>query len=468
MATTESGFLLQSAGELPGPDLAAGQAYLDQAKAYEDAQRAKGYLVRQTSAPTAENAWMYAQQNIPVDQLYNLGYEFRTNADKLAKTKKNPTAQVWLNPSSTYSLVNERGQDQVVASGSDISALDSIYQTARELSTSQGKKANWKLVETLPDGTTRVMADDDPKSKLGSILDIALPLLGAALVPLTGGISGALGAAVGGAGGSALSGIAQGKSLGNIIKNAAISGGLSYLGSSALGGLGGGGSGITGGAGAGSLAGSAGADTLGNLAGQSLRDIVVQGAKGVGSSVIGGATAALGGGLGALAGPVGELVVQGAKNTAANIPGAIGAASGAVGGLSGLPQDIVVTGNPSAGVGSSIPGLVTLPAIGAAAGTAAAGGGKSTLDKVSDYLQAAGLISGTVGNLFGGGGTGSGDGTVAGLGSLRPVFGAQLPTATGNFAARQMPQQDWNTYAMRPEQSFFEYVPRRYSPGGLG
>lgn len=434
-----SGYLLQSAGEVYYPERvdkqASGQAYLDQLKAYETSMRDKGYLVRQPSTPTLENAWMYAENKIPVEDMFNLGYEFRTNADKLAKTKKNPTAQVWLNPSSTYSLVNERGQDQVVASGSDIAALDNIYQTARGLSQSGGKKANWKLVETLPDGTTRVMADDDPKSKLGGILDIALPLLGAALVPLTGGISGALGAAVGGAGGSTLSGTLQGKSLGNILKNAAISGGLSYLGGSLLGPGTGGGGAITGGAGTGSL--------IGNAADDIIVEGVKRGAAGIAPGILGGAAAA----------------------------GALGGAAlgGAFGGGSGGFQDnpIVVEASKPLPVNIDPAALAAVGLTPASIAAIQGSGGGLTTDKVAKYLQIAALASGLAGDLFGGGGNGSGNGALPpGMGNLNPVFSATLPTnpTVSRGTARAMPDQDWTKYGTRPEQSFWTHVPQTYVP----
>lgn len=63
-----------------------------------------------------------------------------------------------------------------------------------------------------------------------------------------------------------------------------------------------------------------------------------------------------------------------------------------------------------------------------------------------------------------GGGSKNTNGTVDtdNFGKLGSIFGAQLPAPTGPFAARQpaaMPQQDWNRYAMAPEQSFFVQPP---------
>jgi hypothetical protein len=88
---------------------------------------------------------------------------------------------------------------------------------------------------------------------------------------------------------------------------------------------------------------------------------------------------------------------------------------------------------------------------------------------VEDYLRLAGLATGLVGNLTGGGGKGGsgGSGTYipggAGSGRLNPIFSAQLP-ATGGLGtigttrtARPLGDQDWLTYGTRPELKFFDY-----------
>lgn len=88
---------------------------------------------------------------------------------------------------------------------------------------------------------------------------------------------------------------------------------------------------------------------------------------------------------------------------------------------------------------------------------------------VEDYLRLAGLATGLVGNLTGGGKGGSGgSGTYipggAGSGRLNPIFSAQLP-ATGGLGtigttrtARPLGDQDWLTYGTRPELKFFDYA----------
>jgi hypothetical protein len=88
---------------------------------------------------------------------------------------------------------------------------------------------------------------------------------------------------------------------------------------------------------------------------------------------------------------------------------------------------------------------------------------------VEDYLRLAGLATGLVGNLTGGGKGGSGgSGTYipggAGSGRLNPIFSAKLPAAGGlgnigaTRTARPMGDVDWLTYGTRPELSFFDYA----------
>ena len=464
---------------------AAAQAYKDKLDAYAAQKKDEGYVVSQAAVGGGNMDQAYedwANANVPVEDLFALGRQFTTNKGKKAKTKKNKEAIIYGSPNATYSLINERGQNQTLLSGSGLDTLDAIYAKARELSTTGGTKANWKVVETLPDGSTRVMADDDPKSKWGKIADIALPILGS-LIPIPG-VGPLLGAALGAAGGSAVSGIAQGRGIGDILKGAALSGGLGYLGGSALGGLGGGAGGAASGAGAGAAASAAGT-ALGGLA----DDIVVQGIKGGLGSAVGGALGGAAGGAaaGALSGAgsgaqPGDIVVQGARNVGQSIPGTIGSVGGTAltgatnqlgGNSSTANNEIVVEGQKPLVPENFTLTPEMLASLGITTEFAATAQGKSTIDKIVDGLRAAGLLTGIVGNAIGGGGGKSGTGTMPGpLGNLNPVFSAKLPTANvpggvgnpSNFAPRQMPQQDWNRYAMNPEQSFFNYVPQRYTP----
>jgi hypothetical protein len=89
---------------------------------------------------------------------------------------------------------------------------------------------------------------------------------------------------------------------------------------------------------------------------------------------------------------------------------------------------------------------------------------KSTLDKITDILQAGGLGIGVLGNLFGGGGGNQQPnlvpGGLGGMGQLRPVFGSQLPAPSMGSLNQRAVTDDWNTYGYRPERSFFDYVPQ--------
>ena len=138
------------------------------------------------------------------------------------------------------------------------------------------------------------------------------------------------------------------------------------------------------------------------------------------------------------------------------------------------PNEIVVQGASQTGVnaGSIVGGIGA-----AGAGAAAAGAGstaaapKTTLQKITDALTAAGLSSQLIGSLLGGGGGSLGNFSGAlGNGNLSSVFHQTLPTSGtrigggSDLSARTMPQQDWTKYATRPSQSFFNYVPQTYTP----
>ena len=158
------------------------------------------------------------------------GYYFVTNAGRAAKTKANPTGFVSVDPNAQYRLVNERGQNVVVTSGSGEQGLRDAYAAAQRLSTEGGKKANWYLERSGPEGQWTRIADDDPK---GSDLGVAGKILGAALPIATAFIPGlgVLGTiamqAASGAAGSALAG-------GDPLKGAIV-GGLTAGGGQVLG-----------------------------------------------------------------------------------------------------------------------------------------------------------------------------------------------------------------------------------------
>lgn len=347
----------------------------------------------------------------------------------------------------TFKLVSG---GQTAYEGAGIDALREATRLSQDLG------GDWRIVGSLPGADPDAAAvnalfnsdapagigyggksksDFDPKFLIG-----ALPMLAAVAAP-------AIGAALGGAGGGAA------------------------------------GAGAAGAAGAG--AGAAGA--AGGLgAGAGLGGAAAAGAAGIGGSIanaaalaplLAGATApitvigATGAGLGGL----------GAGLGAAGLAGAGAAALGGSG-AGALPGDIVVTGNPNPPPLNLDPLGPPIGVGGAATGALNGGTGsvtqqapKSTMDKIIDYLQLGGLASGFLGNLFGGGGQ-SGNGTVPGGldGALNPLFSKTLPTGTipgtagGALGARTMPAQDWERYAMRPEQSFFNYVPQGYTPPAQG
>jgi hypothetical protein len=240
------------------------------------------------------------------------GYYFVTNAGRAAKTKANPTGFVSVDPNAQYRLVNERGQNVVVTSGSGEQGLRDAYAAAQRLSTEGGKKANWYLERSGPEGQWTRIADDDPKgSDLGVIGDIAGFALPIAAAVLTGGMS--LPAQMAAAG---LAGGVGGALAGNDpLKSALLSAGTA---------------GIVGGTGLDKAIGGA----LGNIGGQAAGEAAAQGVtQGVGQ---------------AAAGAGGDIVVNALTRAA------LGAGSGiAQGGLQGALQ-AATSGSPmSGGSGSS-------------------------------------------------------------------------------------------------------------------
>lgn len=499
----------------PATRSAAAQDYFNRAEALKQSLLDKGFQVRSNLGAVAErrDPWEdFANANTPLESLFSVGQAFKTNAGKKAKVKANPTAEIWtgLDSGTQYRIINEAGKDQTLYSGAGPDALNEVYRIASELSQGQGKKADWKVQELDPaSGQWVNRADDDPPSNvIGKVMDIALPIA-ASFIP---GVGPVLGAALG----SAASGTLQGKSLGSILKGAALSGGLAFAGGQALGGLGGGGGAAAGAAGgAGGAAGGAASGALGGaaggLAGGLGNEIVVQGIKsGLGSTL----GSALGAGLGAVgssalsgfaSNPGGlnpnqtlgqtqgmnpqEIVVQGTQQGGVS-PGVLGAgglavgagAAAGLGGGAGSPANvdadpITVTGTrPPPDLSAFDPGSLAaapdLAAIANATGIENVPANKSTLEKIAEYARIAGLGVGLVGNLVGGGGSKGSTGKIPGGlgGDLAPVFTAQLPNKIpgvgdpSNLAARTMPQQDWLRYGMRPEQSFFNYAPQRYTP----
>ena len=170
---------------------------------------------RPTKMPTPDVAIPYSKPSATpgLDFVTNdgqQGYYFVTNAGRAAKTKANPSAFVAADPNAQYRLVNERGQNVVVTSGSGEQGLRDAYAAAQRLSTEGGTKANWYLERSGPEGQWTRIADDDPKGSdlgvVGKVAGFALPI---ATALLTGGwsIPAQIAAATAaGAAGSALSG----------------------------------------------------------------------------------------------------------------------------------------------------------------------------------------------------------------------------------------------------------------------
>lgn len=440
------------------------------------------------------------------------GYYFTTNAGRAAKTKASPSGFVALNPNAQYRLVNERGKNQVVASGTGEGGLQSAYQIAQQLSAEQGKKADWKLEVFDPAvGKWVVQADDDPKgSILGTIADIALPLAGAVLLPGVGGaLGGALGAGLGAAGGSTLSSVAQGRSLGDTLMRAGLSG-VTAGGLSAASGApfipAGAPSGALGGAAAGSALG-AGTMAQAGLQAAGLRSLATPGITVLGNAAgagIGSAGAALGSAAGSALGAAAtggeqapaptpapaptlepEIVVERPALPAGFDPGSIAPVlpnliPSVAAPTPDVSPEIVVERDraptsfeePPAALPPVAPDFTNLPQPDVSVPEPE----KSFLDKlkenlgVTDYLRLAAL---GVGLLSGGGGGRGALGTIPGglFGGGSGVFSGGLPAATlpgasTNFAPRTAddlgPQttQDWYRYGYGPEQSFFGYVPK--------
>lgn len=446
------------------------------------------------------------------------GYYFVTNAGKRAKTKANPSAFVAVDPNAQYRLVNERGKNSIVASGTGEQGLRDAYAMAQQLSVQGGKKADWYLERMTPNGTWSRIADDDPKGSdlgaFGKIASFALPI---ATAILTGGMSlpaqMALSGLAGGVGGA----LAGRDPLKSGLLSAATAGivggtGLDKAIGGALGGIGG--------KAAGQAVGSGIGQGAGQAAGQAAGDIVVTGLSrgllGAGSALAqggiqGALQAATSGGSGALAPPAnGDIVVSGVRptTTPVNLGGLAGIPSLPLNGVdaSGTVNQPAPTEQPAEQpveettdeivVTANRPTTITSP-LGSAFANALPYGDNLleealaanqkpaqpetdkglTLDKIIDYLQLAGLGVGTLGNLLGGGGgSGQAYNIPGGAGALNPVFGGQLPApnlpggvGTGGTGAR--PQSDLASQGLRgpldyyrygygPQQSFFNYVPK--------
>ncbi len=275
---------------------------------------------------------------------------------------KDPTGALDIGYNTPVVLVNNR-TGEIVSQGIGFQAAQDIMKAAKGLTSSDGGDANWAVYAGTPGSTDlstykSVMSDIPDQSMLGQFADLALTSLGAAL-------GGPLGAMAG----SGISSAAQGRSLGGALKNAALAGGLTYLGgqlgptggasSGASGGLGSGVGGAGGGVGSG--AGAVGAG-LGNAA-DGIITVVGNAGK-----VLSGIGSGLGGALAGLGSSLGGAISSGAGNITQN---AGNLQNGQTPGQTGANGPITVVANTGGGA-------LTPAQIAAAVGAGGLGAGAAT------------------------------------------------------------------------------------------
>lgn len=411
----------------------------------------------------------------------------------------------------------------IIYQGTGPEAAQVAAGVANGVSQDKGKKAAWAIQADNGDQGWVTQAEDNKDTKhslLGSLADIALPILGAVFAPVTGGLSAIAAAGLGAAGGSALSSVLQGRSLSDTLLRASLSGAGGALGAGIVGAGVGSTAGATGGA-TGSAAGAAGTSgalgsavggaTAGALPG-TIGELVV---NGVAQSAL---PAALASGAGALAGSVGSGMLQGSSGSdtlqpqgqapttvdevtvtaqrlarqgfnvqglvAQGIPLAVAnQAVQSVGGDTVEGVDVVANPKPQVDVAAAVPpisvpsGITTPAAIGAGlgAGTLMSALTSGDPSKVVDWAKAnptaaAGLglsVAGLIGGSPGSTGKYSIPVGASGTGAAPQNFAASLPAS--NLAVRQprdMSGTDWNHYAFNPEKSFFSNVPQHFAKGG--
>lgn len=428
---------------------------------------------------------------------------------------------VMASPGQKIRMVDPSNGD-VIYEGEGPEGARMATQIANAISQEKGRHAAWQIQGDYGAEGWKTQAAEryDPKkqSTLGKLADIALPILGVLLMPVTGGMSAALAAGLGAAGGSALSSIAQGRSLSDTLIRAAVTGvGAGVVGpavGNAVGSLGGGAAGSATGSAAGSGAGalsSAATFTAAELAG-AVAPLTVTAAAGSGlGSAIGAGAGALAGGAASngLSGGSGTDVVQPPTDVegitvtaqqaaqqgmtleqmiAMGIPAtvAVAAITAAGGSGSATVEPLTVEANPLTPAPdpiTAIPPVVGAPIVTNVPDLTTANlPDASTLDQpqgplgsIADWIKnnpdllALLLPALTAG---GNGGTGqytvpTGPGTPGTRESLGPTFTSQLPPS--NLAVRQprdMSGTDWKRYGMGPEKSFFTNVPQGLARGG--
>lgn len=338
-------------------------------------------------------------------------------------------------PNQNYRIV-DRSTGEVLYSGKGYEAGEKISGIASGLFDSSGKMADWAIEQQGPEGGEWAQRyEHDPETSGFSDF-----LLAAAPFATMGLLSGLGVLAPAAATGSAHAGIGATIGAGGLA-NAAP--GLATLGAGTAAGA------------AGLAAPTLGAGALGSLAAPIT--VVAPATGGLSATALGGLAA----GSTAAAGGLGGSATNSAATQAVPDEIVVEAPASTVPG--GLPVDI--TSGALAGIGA---GVGAIPP-NAATPTAPSSGGLGL--GFSDYLQLAGLGL----SALGGGGGSASAGKIPGgaFGSLNPLFSKALPQANlpgaGDLTPRTMPVQDWNTYAMRPEQSFFNYVPQNpqgFADGG--
>jgi len=385
---------------------------------------------------------------------------------------------------------------ELIYSGVGFEAAEKVAEMAANLSSTGGRKAEWGIFTGQPGSTDpstfKQVAYEKPNaSTLGKIADIGLPIAGAVL---TGGALAPLGAAAG----SALSSVAQGRSLGDVLKRAAISAATTYAGGKAFGtGTSGAVSGVNNAAldaymapileatnaslgtamsqGLGALPSSVLGSTAGGVLSSAGDDLItVLGSKALGSGVGSVAGAGLGGASGAALTPP-KAPTQLTPEQQAQIDQEIG----------GRPDTVVTAPKPppidwakiEEVFGTSLPSL-----LGGTVGDQltypenVTPEQKSMLDKIRQYYGYGSLGLSALGAVAGALGSQKSPSSAGATGVTDPLFSAKLPEAGAgfggsDFAARPvstyggtgvgngMTMDDWLTYGMRPERSFFSYVP---------
>lgn len=377
---------------------------------------------------------------------------------------------------------------EVVFEGEGPEGAKMAAALANAVSREKGRKAAWQI-DLNEGGQWNGMASDAVNKKkgiLGKLADIVLPVLGAALMPVTGGMSAALAAGLGAAGGSALSSVAQGRSLEDTLKRAALSG----IGAGVVGPAVGKAAGNVLGGAQSSLAADAARlaaqSSAGGALAQQATSSILAGLPANLSTVLPGAVSSAGGNL------LGELIVTAAPNAVISVPAGALAGSITGGALSSSPSRPQTANDQTPTVSEVVATASKEPLIspGAVAAGAAAGAASPTLLKAiqsgdpkqvgewakNNPLQAAALGL-TVAGAFGGAGQQGGQtygiptgaGAPGTRGSLSSLYSAQLPSASlpgaATRQANDMSGTDWLRYGFGPEKQFFR--PQGLKRGGM-